>query len=306
MLYELKLIDYLCKVGDYLKRKFLLATIISALTLPIFEVGAAEIYHVNYNNKIYSISVSQNGDNPFSVYIEGEYLGDYGVEDVLSVGFKESTLIDLLRKENDRLAKLSQSPNDQSQVSNDGYSIVNFTSPDQFETRHADLIYPGDPFADIGRLSPFENYNGDGAAFERMLADYAYIAKEKGIFPSVMIGQALLESGPGGGSGLALTNKNIFGIKGEYNGNGSNWDTLEDYGGMVKVNDKFRLYPTYKESVMDYVRLLTETDRYSAVLKQTTPEDQVAAIRNAGYATDSAYTSKVINIINKNNLKKYD
>lgn len=297
--------------GFFMKKRLIHVVVVftSIMTLRphYISVHAESIAHLTISNHIYSVTVSNNLERPFNVYKDGEFVGEFPKETVLESGFKEDTLADLLKEHQASLIQKEDLPissNHSDIASPNGENEITFGSVGT--SYHNDLLYPSDAFQNVGSLSVFENYNGDKTEFERLLADYAYIARSKGLLPSVMIGQAMLESGDDGGSGLALGNKNLFGIKGEYNGNGTNWNTLEDYGGLVQVNDQFRLYPTYKESVMDYVRLITETERYTSVVSYNSPEAQITAIKNAGYATDSNYIGKVLNIINEYNLTRYD
>lgn len=152
------------------------------------------------------------------------------------------------------------------------------------------------------------DFTGDAKQFIEFMAQGSQAAREHNIFPSVMIGQAILESAMGT-SGLTKTNHNIFGIKGTYNGEGSSWATLEDSGGgnMYQINDTFRAYPNYYTSILDYLDLL-QKDWYTnaGVTTATNPHAQIQAIKDAGYATDSSYVDKVIGVITKYNLTQYD
>lgn len=145
--------------------------------------------------------------------------------------------------------------------------------------------------------------------FLEMLVDYSGYAKDNNIFPSVMIAQALHESYPDGHSGLAKNNKNMFGIKGQYKGQSSVWSTGEhtSSGSQYTIDASFRAYPSYLEGVQDYVNLLN-IDYYTdfGVNQAKTPEEQIKAIRTAGYATDVNYVEKVLAVINRYDLKQYD
>lgn len=268
-----------------LLKKITLTTSLLFTLSPLTALANRHIHHHVNGETIYSLTPKEN---QFNLYIDGSHQGTFSRKELLQFGFP-SEILDQLNPT--ALLEFKNHPEDD-------VAMINFT--------HPDVMAPSSAFTQVGELSPHENYGGNHDQFLMLLRDYSDLAKRSGIFPSVMIGQAMLESGQDGGSGLALTNKNLFGIKGEYNGQGSTWSTMEDYGGMVQVNDKFRAYPTYKESVMDYLRLLTEVDRYASVPGQPTPEAQVQAIRDSGYATDSSYVQKVIDIINKYNLKQYD
>lgn len=144
--------------------------------------------------------------------------------------------------------------------------------------------------------------------FIQVLGSYSHLAKSKNIYPSVMIAQAILESGLDGSSDLAKQSKNLFGIKGSYKGEGQDWYTLEDEGSgnYYEIQDEFRHYNSYYESISDYLLQLTEDERYQDVTRATSPEVQIRKIKEAGYATDAYYTTKIIDVINSYNLKQFD
>jgi flagellum-specific peptidoglycan hydrolase FlgJ len=128
-----------------------------------------------------------------------------------------------------------------------------------------------------------------------------------GFFPSVLIAQAALESN-WGQSALAAKYNNYFGIKAgsSWTGQKVNLNTNEVYNGQsVSINDAFRVYGTLIDSIRDRNNLLSSA-RYASVLTATTPEAQVQAIKNSGYATALNYVSSIMSIINANNLKEFD
>jgi len=85
---------------------------------------------------------------------------------------------------------------------------------------------------------------------------------------------------------------NFFGIKGP----GTTVQTQEDYGnGLVTTSASFRDYNSPQESVRDYVELLQDP-RYAAVLTAQTPAEALRAVKAAGYATDSNYVTKGLQI----------
>lgn len=144
--------------------------------------------------------------------------------------------------------------------------------------------------------------------FISILGGYADEAYQHGIFPSVMMAQAILESGSDGSSQLALESKNLFGMKGHYNGQSQEWSTLEDEGGQqyYEIQDAFRHYDSYHASIMDYLAKLGTEERYKQVTLAQTPQEQVQLIREAGYATDDAYTEKLIDLMETYNLYQYN
>lgn len=138
------------------------------------------------------------------------------------------------------------------------------------------------------------------------MSEYSRLLLQEGLYPSVMMAQALLESSMGT-SDLAVYDHNLFGIKGTYNGSGTEYLTSEDAGGgsMYTITASFRSYPTYRESILDYVDLISNSGIYDAKYKSS-PRECIQAIKDGGYATDSAYVSKVMQIIEDYNLTQFD
>lgn len=135
----------------------------------------------------------------------------------------------------------------------------------------------------------------------------------KGLFPSVIIAQAILESG-WGQSALAKQYNNHFGMKkgsgtnyGGWNGQTVTLKTGEVINGQsVTVNGVFRVYPSLQASIIDHNGLFFTLSRYKSVLTAKTPREQIQAIKNGGYATATNYVNSVMNVINDNNLTRFD
>lgn len=140
---------------------------------------------------------------------------------------------------------------------------------------------------------------------------------EHKVLPSLVGAQAALESG-WGQSGLAKNGKNLFGIKA-----GSDipstkkgkYPTKEFIDGKwIEVEAYFRHYDNWSESVADHGAFFTSTDfrkdNYKAVIGEKDYKKAVAAIlqpiAKSSYATDPNYASKIIDIIEKNNLQAWD
>lgn len=146
--------------------------------------------------------------------------------------------------------------------------------------------------------------------FIDIFGPYAKATKSTGLFPSVAMAQAILESG-NGNSSLTREAFNLFGIKAD-----SSWtgpfvtkQTREVIDGKtVYVNAKFRAYENPGESFVDRGNFLRQFSRYrnAGVFTAPTPEAQAIALQNAGYATDPVYAELLIKLINQNNLKKFD
>lgn len=162
------------------------------------------------------------------------------------------------------------------------------------------------------------NDNLSPSSFLSLISGYAKdIAAENDLYASVMIAQAALESGWGNSTLSQAPNYNLFGIKGQYNGQSVRKDTLEDNGSgqYYQIQDDFRRYDNYGESLNDYASLLTGDNdpnnwRYSfysgARVSNTNSYQDATSYLTGRYATDTQYANKLNNIINQNNLTQYD
>lgn len=134
------------------------------------------------------------------------------------------------------------------------------------------------------------------------------LANQYDLFPSVMIAQAILES-KSGTSGLAVAPYyNLFAIKGSYNGASAVFETWEDdgAGNTYTINDAFRQYPSWRASLEDYAQLL-QLPLYQGAHRSIAGSYDVATAHLTGrYATDTAYASKLNNIIDVYGLTRFD
>ena len=132
------------------------------------------------------------------------------------------------------------------------------------------------------------------------------------LFNSIAIAQACLESFFGR-SELAVKAHNYFGIKsgGDWKGDVYYKNTQEDdgRGKLSTIKAGFRKYRSMEESVKDHATFLTSTpwrtNYYKDVISAETPESQAQALVGT-YATDSKYRVKLLDLIEKHNLKQYD
>lgn len=144
------------------------------------------------------------------------------------------------------------------------------------------------------------------SAYNNYIKEYSDLAVEQmkryKIPASITLSQGLLESGAGQSS-LAKRSNNHFGIK-----CGSNWS-----GRSVRANDDapnecFRAYSSVRASYEDHSKFLTGNRRYASLfnLKQTDYRSWAKGLKQAGYATDKSYATKLISIIEDYELYKYD
>ncbi|MGG5314630.1 glucosaminidase domain-containing protein [Enterococcus sp. AZ072] len=134
------------------------------------------------------------------------------------------------------------------------------------------------------------------------------------VFASVMIAQAILESGSGSSGLSSAPNYNLFGVKGSYEGQSVNLATQEDNGSgeLYTISAAFRKYPSYAESLGDYVTLIREgisgnSEYYQEAWRSEAKNYLRAAQSLTGkYATDTLYHHKISSIISAYHLTKYD
>ncbi|MBL1227663.1 LysM peptidoglycan-binding domain-containing protein [Enterococcus sp. BWB1-3] len=140
------------------------------------------------------------------------------------------------------------------------------------------------------------------------------VAAANDLYTSVMIAQAILESGSGASSLAQAPYYNLFGIKGSYNGQSVYMNTWEYLNGeWVAKNEAFRKYPSFTESFHDNAYVLRNTSfqsgvyYYSGAWKSNTSSYRDATAWLTGrYATDPAYGAKLNTLIEANNLTQYD
>lgn len=134
---------------------------------------------------------------------------------------------------------------------------------------------------------------------------YAEIAKREmelyGIPASITLAQGILESGSGYGE-LTRKSNNHFGIK--CNG----WEGAKVYHDDDRAQECFRKYKDPKYSFRDHSLFLSERSRYASLftLKEDDYKAWAKGLKKAGYATDPRYPDKLIALIERYNLHRFD
>lgn len=135
------------------------------------------------------------------------------------------------------------------------------------------------------------------------------VAQENGIYASVMIAQAALESG-WGNSALSTEGHNLFGVKWNGTGNYVTMPTQEYYGGQWHtINAKFQSYNSYYDSLTGYAQLIKNNFPNSTRANAATPQIAAANLKNGvygSYATDPNYANSLDRMINDYGLTRYD
>ncbi|MGL9729718.1 glucosaminidase domain-containing protein [Enterococcus sp. DIV0756] len=160
----------------------------------------------------------------------------------------------------------------------------------------------------------FTENEGTKTFISRIAEDARKLGQEYDVFASVMIAQALLESGSGTSSLSLPPNHNLFGVKGTYQGQAVSMATQEDRGNgeLYSINSAFRKYPNYAASLGDYVQLLrggiSGNDSYYKDTWRSTAKNYLRSTQalTGKYATDTSYNRKLNSIIAVYNLTQYD
>jgi flagellum-specific peptidoglycan hydrolase FlgJ len=130
------------------------------------------------------------------------------------------------------------------------------------------------------------------------------LCMDRPIPASIKVAQAILETG-GGTNTLSRHANNHFSVKA-----GSYWQgkitKLKDdkYVDGILVPSDFRVYSSKMTSFFDHERLITTSKRYRSLLEihHTDYKAWAYGLKRQGYATDPAYATKLIYIIQKNKL----
>lgn len=152
-------------------------------------------------------------------------------------------------------------------------------------------------------------------AFINAVSSYAVTtANEQKLYPSVMIAQAALESAWGTSILAYKPNYNLFGIKGEYNGQSFSKYTKEynEKTGWSTIKANFKKYPSYKETFLDNANKLRNGTEWNATYYNGTWKENTKTYKDATnwltgrYATDPTYGEKLNQIIATYDLTRFD
>ena len=118
---------------------------------------------------------------------------------------------------------------------------------------------------------------------------------------SITLAQGLLESGAGK-SELARKSNNHFGIKCH------SWDGKRTYHDDDAKGECFRVYKNVRDSYEDHSIFLATGSRYAFLFKfpETDYVNWARGLKRAGYATSPTYADKLIEIIERYDLDRFD
>ena len=135
--------------------------------------------------------------------------------------------------------------------------------------------------------------------------------KKTGMSAALQTAQSILETGWGQSvptdKYTGKLSNNLFGIKGSGPNGSVTSNTWEEYDGIkFRIDADFRAYKSVNESWEDHKEFLKK-DRYQILRDVMYDSTQGAwALRRAGYATDSQYPIKLMNLIKQYNLLELD
>ena len=148
-------------------------------------------------------------------------------------------------------------------------------------------------------LTPTYNSTEDYIAFFKAVAIHEM--KLYGIPASITLAQGILESGSGKGR-LSRQANNHFGIKCH------DWTGPRIYHDDDRAQECFRKYNDPSQSYRDHSLFLAKRKRYADLFKHKITDYKAWArgLKRAGYATDPQYPKKLISLIERYKLYRYD
>ncbi len=214
---------------------------------------------------------------------------------------------------NENTSANSNNINDQNQVSTQTAQTQTqaqaaSSSQEQSQVASASQAVPSSAAAPTVNVS--RTYPGNVQTFLNNIAGPAQqVAQQRGLYASLMIAQAALESG-WGGSYLSTSAYNLFGVKWSGSGAYIELPTQEFYNGSYHtIYDKFQRYSSYAESLNGYANVITT--RFPKSTRANSANYAIAAQNlrygvYGTYATAPDYADKLIRVIQTYNLTAYD
>lgn len=133
------------------------------------------------------------------------------------------------------------------------------------------------------------------------------VADDYGLYASVMIAQSIIESG-WASSGLAQApNYNLFGIKGDFNGQSVHMNTKEQgANGLYDTSASFRKYDNYEQSLEDNAIVVSGNLYQGAWKENTTSYKDATAALTGVYASALDYGDVLNSTIENYDLTRFD
>jgi flagellum-specific peptidoglycan hydrolase FlgJ len=129
--------------------------------------------------------------------------------------------------------------------------------------------------------------------------------KRSGVPASITLAQGILESG-WGKSPLSKSTNNHFGIKCHADWEGERHRTLSETSADVVKTTCYRAYANADQSYKDHTDFLLRNALYDPLFSTHDYRDWAEGLEKAGYAEDDNYAELLVNIIESNELYRYD
>ena len=151
--------------------------------------------------------------------------------------------------------------------------------------------------------SPFTDNQQENEAqshqqfIERLVPHAQELQDGYGVLPSIILGQAILESN-WGKSTLASKYNNLFGIKAYGDQKKVSLETKEFVNEeWITIQGDFKVYDSWEQSMDDHTQLFVQgvdwnPALYEKVITATNYQEAAQALQDAGYATDPGYAQK--------------
>jgi len=185
-------------------------------------------------------------------------------------------------------------------------AVATMTSGQTIETEEvAVMVYTGKLY---GPQPIIEKSKFLGMASSLAANDF----RQSGMSAALQTAQAILETGWGQSVPVdkytGRLSSNLFGIKGSGPAGSVTSNTWEEYNGVAfRVDAKFRAYYSANESWADHKKFLLTGARYETFRTVMFDSSLGAwALKRAGYATDSKYPIKLMDLIETHQLYKLD
>lgn len=133
------------------------------------------------------------------------------------------------------------------------------------------------------------------------------VASANDLYASIMVAQALLESGFGSSSLSQAPNYNLFGVK-EYGAGPAVYMNTKEYinGQWTTMSEPFAKYSSYYESFVGHVGVLASSSYAGAWKSHTNNYQEAAHYLTGRYATAPNYGNELISLIQTYGLTRFD
>ncbi|WP_159721953.1 glucosaminidase domain-containing protein [Enterococcus sp. CSURQ0835] len=145
------------------------------------------------------------------------------------------------------------------------------------------------------------------ALIEQLGQSAVQVAAANDLYASIMVAQALLESGFGSSALSQAPNYNLFGVK-EYGGGPAVYMATKEYvnGQWTTMSEPFSKYSSYYESFVGHVGVLASSNYAGAWKSHTNNYQEAAHYLTGRYATAPNYGSQLISLIQTYDLTRFD